>query len=93
MLLELEVDSEVELAATAARLLVSEAQRWDKEVAPAAAANAELIARGWTAGKFDFFRVVQALRESGEARAQQLRTLGAAWAAVIDLRNRATGNP
>jgi len=92
MLLELEVDYEVELAATAARLLVSEAQRWDKEIAPAAAANAELIARGWTAGKFDFFRVVQALRESAEARAQQLRMLGAAWAAVIDL-DRAAGNP
>ena len=92
MLQELEVDSEVELAATAARLLVSEAQRWEKEIAPAAAANAELIARGWTAGKFDFFRVVQALRESGEARAQQLRTLGAAWSAIIDL-DRAAGNP
>jgi outer membrane protein, heavy metal efflux system len=92
ILVEFEVDYEVELAATAARLLVGEAQRWDKEVAPAAAANAELIARGWTAGKFDFFRVVQALRESAEARAQQLRTLGAAWAAVIDL-DRAAGNP
>ena len=92
MLLELEVESEVEVAAAAARALVTEAQRWDKEVAPAAAANAELIARGWTAGKFDFFRVVQSLRENAEARAQGLRLLGTAWAAVIDL-DRAAGAP
>lgn len=91
-LLQREVESEVEVTSTSARLLAAEAQRWDREVAPAAAANAELVARGWAAGKFDFFRVVQALRESAEARAQQLRLLGNAWAAVIDL-DRATGTP
>jgi len=91
-LLEREVESEVEVAAASARALAAEAERWDRDIAPAAAANAELIARGWQAGKFDFFRVVQALRESAEARAQQLRLLGTAWAAVIDL-DRAAGNP
>ncbi len=92
VLVEREVESEVEVAAVAARALVTEAQRWNREIAPAAAANAELVSRGWTAGKFDFFRVVQALRESAEARSQQLRLLGTAWAAVIDL-DRAAGNP
>ncbi len=91
-LLEREVEAEVEIAAASARALVTEAQRWDREIAPAAAANADLVARGWTAGKFDFFRVVQALRESAEARVQQLRLLGTAWAAVIEL-DRAAGNP
>lgn len=92
VLVEREVESEVEVASASARALVAEAQRWDREIVPAAAANAELVSRGWTAGKFDFFRVVQALRESAEARAQQLRLLGTAWAAVIDL-DRAAGNP
>lgn len=92
VLVEREVEAEVEVASASARALVTEAQRWEREIAPAAAANAELVARGWQAGKFDFFRVVQALRESAEARAQQLRLLGTAWAAVIDL-DRAAGNP
>ncbi|HUM13273.1 MAG TPA: TolC family protein [Myxococcaceae bacterium] len=92
VLVEREVESEVEVAAASARALATEAVRWEREVAPAAAANAELVARGWQAGKFDFFRVVQALRESAEARALQLRLLGTAWAAVIDL-DRVTGNP
>ena len=91
-LLERELESEVEVAAASARALAAEAERWEREIAPAAAANAELVTRGWQAGKFDFFRVVQALRESAEARAQQLRLLGTAWAAVIDL-DRAAGNP
>lgn len=69
-----------------------EAVVWSKDVLPSAEANIELITKGWQAGAFDMFRVIQASRELGEARLSELEILGALWRASIEIQ-RATGEP
>ena len=63
---------------------------WTDHIVPAATANVELVQKGWSAGKFDIFRVVQTAREAEEARKRELETLGALWDVSIAL-DRATG--
>jgi len=63
---------------------------WSSQIVPAATATVELVRQGWTAGKFDIFRVVQVTREAEEAKKRELETLGALWDATIAL-DRATG--
>ncbi|MGZ3443615.1 MAG: TolC family protein, partial [Polyangia bacterium] len=67
-----------------------QAALWTDRIVPAATANVELVQKGWAAGKFDIFRVVQVAREAAEARKRELETLGALWDATIAL-ERATG--
>jgi outer membrane protein, heavy metal efflux system len=90
--LEREVAVEVSNLFRAVVARAEEAQRWGRDVVPAAEANVDLVSQGWRAGKFDLFRVVQASREAGEARRRQLEILGALWGASIAL-DRATGTP
>ena len=67
-----------------------QATLWSQSIVPAATANVDLVQKGWAAGKFDIFRVVQVSREAEEAKKHELETLGALWDATIAL-DRATG--
>lgn len=67
-----------------------QATLWSQSIVPAATANVDLVQKGWAAGKFDIFRVVQVAREAEEAKKHELETLGALWDATIAL-DRATG--
>jgi outer membrane protein, heavy metal efflux system len=64
----------------------------ESQALPAADAAVALVTEGWRAGKFDVFRVIAASREAGDARRNQLESLGALWDAAIAL-DRATGVP
>jgi outer membrane protein TolC len=68
----------------------AQSERWTRVIVPAAATNVDLVHAGWTAGKFDLFRLVQVTREAADARARELRALGELWDATIEL-DRATG--
>jgi cobalt-zinc-cadmium efflux system outer membrane protein len=67
-----------------------QATLWTEHIVPAALANVDLVHQGWTAGKFDIFRLVTVAREAGEARTHELQVMGDLWAATIEL-ERATG--
>ena len=89
---EREIDAEVAraFATVAANRKMVEAM--ETQVLPAAESAVALITEGWRAGKFDLFRVIAASREAGDARRNQLESLGALWDAAIAL-DRATGAP
>jgi cobalt-zinc-cadmium efflux system outer membrane protein len=89
-LVEGEIAHEVERAYRMAQVRAKELERWEREVVPAAETNAKLITEGWRAGKFDLFRVIQAMRETGEVRRRSLELLGALWQSKVEL-ERATG--
>jgi cobalt-zinc-cadmium efflux system outer membrane protein len=87
-----EVALEVERAWHAATTRRAQVELDQKEVVPAAEAALDLLTQGWRAGKFDLFRIIQASRESGDARRRALADLGRLWEAHIEL-DRAMGTP
>jgi outer membrane protein TolC len=85
-----EVALEVDRALRAATTRRAQVELDEKEVVPAAEAALDLLTQGWRAGKFDLFRIIQASRESGDARRRALENLGHLWEARIEL-DRAMG--
>lgn len=85
-----EVALEVDRALRAATTRGAQVEIDAKEVVPAAEAALDLLTQGWRAGKFDLFRIIQASRESGDARRRALENLGHLWEARIEL-DRAMG--
>lgn len=84
------IGHEVERAFRAVGLLRRQLEVIQTSVLPAAQASVDLLREGWRAGKFDFFRVIQASREVWVARRTYFETLGELWLAVIEL-DRALG--
>jgi outer membrane protein, heavy metal efflux system len=84
----------IEVARTARSLAAhrSEVGIWRDTVVPAADAALDLVTRGWQAGKFDVFRVIQAAREAAIARRKQIEVTGMLWFDAIEL-DRVTGEP
>jgi cobalt-zinc-cadmium efflux system outer membrane protein len=87
-----EVALEVERAWHAATTRRAQVELDQKEVVPSAETALDLLTQGWRAGKFDLFRIIQASRESGDARRRALANLGRLWEAHIEL-DRAMGTP
>jgi cobalt-zinc-cadmium efflux system outer membrane protein len=85
-----EVALEVDRALRAATTRGAQVALDEKEVVPAAEAALDLLTQGWRAGKFDLFRIIQASRDSAEARRRALENLGELWQARIEL-DRAMG--
>jgi cobalt-zinc-cadmium efflux system outer membrane protein len=85
-----DIGIEVTRLCHAVRAHREEATLWTEHILPAALSNVDLVHSGWTAGKFDIFRLVTVAREAGEARTRELQVLGDLWAATIEL-ERATG--
>jgi cobalt-zinc-cadmium efflux system outer membrane protein len=85
-----EVALEVDRALRAATTRRAQVELDEKEVVPAAEAALDLLTQGWRAGKFDLFRIIQASRDSAEARRRALENLGELWQARIEL-DRAMG--
>jgi cobalt-zinc-cadmium efflux system outer membrane protein len=85
-----EVALEVDRALRAANTRGAQVELDEKEVVPAAEAALDLLTQGWRAGKFDLFRIIQASRDSAEARRRALENLGELWQARIEL-DRAMG--
>lgn len=90
--IEREIDAEVARAFAALGANRQIVDAMERQALPAADAAVALITEGWRAGKFDLFRVIAASREAGDARRNQLESLGALWEAAIAL-DRATGAP
>lgn len=65
--------------------LEAQLQVMTTQVLPAVEASVGLLTEGWKAGKFDFFRVIQASREAAESRRLYLSILGELWQANIEL--------
>jgi cobalt-zinc-cadmium efflux system outer membrane protein len=89
---EREIDAEVARAFAALGANRQIVDAMERQALPAADTAVTLITEGWRAGKFDLFRVIAASREAGDARRNQLESLGALWDAAIAL-DRATGAP
>jgi len=65
-----------------------------KEAVPAAEHYEDLVEEGWTAGRFDLFRLTAATRELNRVRRERLETLLAAWTDYVELQRASGGvNP
>jgi len=84
------IELEVANAHRAEALLRRQIDVVDERILPPTEDAERLLREGWRAGKFDLFRVIQASRESWEARRIYYRTLGQLWLATIEL-DRAVG--
>ena len=85
-----EVALEVERAYRAAEANAAAVGLLERDALPAADAVVKLLTDGWSAGKFDLFRVLQTTRDASVARRLYLETMGALWDATIAL-DRAVG--
>lgn len=89
-----EHEIELEVTRTARNLAArrTESKLWGATIVPAADSALELVTRGWQAGKFDVFRVIQVAREAAIARRKRLELMGMLWFDAIEL-DRVTGEP
>lgn len=89
-LLHAAVANEVASAFRTADYLNRRVEGMEERLLPAVEDSVNLLREGWRAGKFDFFRVIQASREASEARRVYLGALGELWQATTEL-NRSAG--